>query len=106
LGIASSPVTSRDFRFPPPPRRFGCIPCVAFPQYKIPVERLKEEWANRIARQRMRKRRPPSQPSRITDNSEPWIKNPSSVAEFWEIACWVNETVAKWAPPQDNSSRP
>jgi hypothetical protein len=49
--------------------------------------------------------RPPSPPSRITDNSEPWIKNPSSVAEFWEIACRVNETVAKWAPPQDNSSK-
>ena len=39
------------------------------------------------------------------DNSEPWISNPSSVVEFWEIACKVNETVAKWAPPQDNSSK-
>ncbi len=78
---------------------------VAFPQYRIPTQRLKEEWASRIARERMRKRRPPAPPSKITDNSEPWIKNPSSVAEFWEIACKVNETVAKWAPPQDNSSR-
>ena len=77
---------------------------VAFPQYRIPIRRLQEEWASRIARERMRRRRPHVPPSKITDNSEPWIKNPSSVAEFWEIACRVNETVAKWAPPQDNSS--
>ena len=83
----------------------GYVFSVAFPQYRIPIQRLKEEWASRIARERMRKRRPPAPPSKITDNSEPWIKNPSSVAEFWEIACKVNETVAKWGPPQDNSSR-
>jgi hypothetical protein len=77
---------------------------VAFPQYRIPVQRLKEEWAGRIARARMRRKRPPVSPSKITDNSEPWIRNPSSVAEFWEIACRVNETVAKWAPPHENSS--
>ncbi len=77
---------------------------MAFPQYRIPIERLKEEWARRIAWRRMRSRRPHVSPSKITDNSEPWIRNPSSVAEFWEIACKVNETVAKWAPPQENSS--
>jgi len=77
---------------------------VAFPQYRIPVERLKVEWASRIARARLRRKRPPVRPSKITDNSEPWIRNPSSVAEFWEIACRVNETVAKWAPPQEDSS--
>jgi len=78
---------------------------VAFPQYRIPIQRLKEEWAFRLRMERLRRKRPLMQPSKITDNSEPWIKNPSSVAEFREIACRVNETVAKWAPPQDNSSR-
>ena len=78
---------------------------VSFPQYRIPIQRLKEEWAFRLRVERLRRKRPPSPPSKITDNSEPWIKNPSSVAEFREIACKVNETVAKWAPPQDNSSK-
>ena len=86
-------------------RRFGYIPAVAFPQYRIPVERLKEEWASRLRMEKLRRTRPELPPSRITDNSEPWIRNPASVAEFWEIACKVNETVAKWAPPQDNSSK-
>lgn len=44
---------------------------MAFPQYRIPVERLKEEWAFRKRMQRLRDRRPASQPSKITDNSEP-----------------------------------
>ncbi len=66
---------------------------MAFPQYRIPVQRLKEEWAFRLRMERLRRKRPPVPPSKITDNSEPWIRNPSSVAEFWEIACKVNETV-------------
>ncbi len=78
---------------------------MAFPQYRIPVERLKEEWASRIARERMRKRRNSHPSPNLADNSEPWIKNPSSVAEFWEIACKVNETVKKWSPPQTSSSK-
>ena len=76
-----------------------------FPQYRIPIQRLKEEWALRLRMERLRKKRGPSRPSKITDNSEPWIKNPSSVAEFWEIACRVNETVEKWAPRPDPSSK-
>lgn len=78
---------------------------MAFPQYRIPIPRLKEEWAFRLRMERLRRKRPPAPPSKITDNSEPWIKNPSSVAEFLEIARRVNETVAKWAPPQVNSSK-
>jgi hypothetical protein len=83
----------------------GYVFSVAFPQYRIPIQRLKEEWAFRLRMERLRRKRPPRTPSKITDNSEPWIKNPSSVAEFREIACKVNETVAKWGPPQDNSSK-
>jgi hypothetical protein len=79
---------------------------VAFPQYRIPVQRLKEEWAFRLRMERLWSRRAPQSPSRLADNSEPWIANPSSVAELLEIARRVNETVAKWSPPQDNSSKP
>ncbi|MFM7180015.1 MAG: hypothetical protein ACKO2G_00910, partial [Verrucomicrobiales bacterium] len=81
-----------------------CSP-VAFPQYRIPVRRLKEEWAARIARKVMRARRPQTRPSRIRDNSEPWISNPSSVAEFLEVARKVNETVNQWSPQHRNSSK-
>jgi hypothetical protein len=56
--------------------------------------------------ERLRRSRPKGRPSTITDNSEPWIKNPSSVAEYWEIACKINETVAKWGPKQQDSSEP
>lgn len=55
---------------------------MAFPQYRIPVERLKEEWASRIARNIRRKRRPPVPPSKIEDNSEPWIREPHSINEL------------------------
>jgi len=77
---------------------------VAFPQYRIPIARLKEEWAFRLRMERLHRKRPTVPPSKITDNSEPWIRTPSSVEEFWQIACKVNETVAKWAPQQDSSS--
>lgn len=78
---------------------------MAFPQYRIPVERLKEEWAFRKRMQRLRNGRPALEPSKITDNSEPWVKHPTSVAELLEIACKINKTVEKWAPPQENSSQ-
>jgi hypothetical protein len=82
-----------------------------FPQYRIPIERLKEEWALRLRMERLRRKRghkqaaPAIWTSRIPDNSEPWIRNPSSVAEFLEIARKVNETVEQWAPWQDPSSK-
>jgi hypothetical protein len=79
---------------------------MSFPQYRIPVQRLKEEWAFRLRMERLRSRRAPQSRSRLTDNSEPWILNPSSVTELLEIARRVNQTVAKWSPPQDNSSKP
>lgn len=76
----------------------GYGPPMAFPQYRIPVERLKEEWEFRKRMERLRRKHSSGTPSKITDNSEPWIRNPSSVAEFWEIACRINETVESWAP--------
>jgi hypothetical protein len=76
---------------------------MSFPQYRIPIRRLQEEWAFRLRMERLRRGRPPRQAPRITDNSEPWIRKPSSVAEYLEIASKVNETVAKWAPRPQNS---
>lgn len=79
---------------------------MAFPQYRIPIDRLKEEWAFRKRMERLRKNRPQQRPSKITDNSEPWIRNPSSVADFIEISRKVTETVEKWSPPQNSLSPP
>ena len=78
--------------------------CMSFPQYRISCERLKEEWASRVAWNRLHKRRLTAPPSQITDNSEPWIRNPSSVAEYLEIARKVHQTTARWKPQQKNSS--
>ena len=69
-----------------------------FPQYRIPVERLKEEWAFRVRMEKLRKSRPQLPPSKITDNSEPWNPNPTSIKELREIACRINDTVKKWSP--------
>jgi hypothetical protein len=38
-------------------RRIGYVLCVPLPQYRFTVERLKEEWSARFARNMMRKRR-------------------------------------------------
>jgi len=74
------------------------------PQYRIPVERLKEEWAFRMRMQRLRKSRPQGPPSRITDNSEPWVRKNASISELIEASRKINEIVAKWSPQQENSS--
>jgi hypothetical protein len=76
---------------------------MAFPQYRIPVERLKEEWAFRQRMDRLRSKRPGSRPPKLADNSEPWIHEPRSIDELLQIARSVNQTVAKWAPPQNSS---
>lgn len=78
---------------------------MGFPQYRIPIPRLQEEWAFRLRMERLQRRHATGRTSRITDNSEPWIRNPSSVTELLEIARRINETVATWAPPQANSSK-
>jgi hypothetical protein len=80
------------------------VKAMAFPQYRIPIHRLQEEWAFRKRMERLRRRQAPSQTPRITDNSEPWVRNPASVAEFLEIASKVNHTVAKWGTRPQNSS--
>jgi hypothetical protein len=55
--------------------------------------------------ERLRRSRPKGRPSTITDNSEPWIKNPSSVAEYWEISEMIRERCEKWGPKPTTSSK-
>ena len=76
---------------------------MVFPQYRIPVSRLNEEWAFLLRMERLRRGRQEKPHCRITDNSEPWIRNPASVAEFVEIAQRVNQTVETWSPQRENS---
>ncbi|MEO5916285.1 MAG: hypothetical protein ABIS50_18750 [Luteolibacter sp.] len=66
-------------------------------QYHPSIRRLQEDFAARVARRKYTAARGPRPPkSKITDNSEPWLKNPDSVSEDWYIACRVNERVEAW----------
>ncbi len=68
-------------------------------RYHPPILRLQEEFAARIARRRYTRGKSPKAPKlAISDNSEPWIAKPDSLAEDWEIACKVNDRVEKWKP--------
>ena len=66
-------------------------------QYHPSIRSLQEDFAARLARRRMMAKRGPRPPkSKITDNSVPWLENPSSVADYWYIATKVNERVEAW----------
>lgn len=67
-------------------------------QYHPPIRRLQEEFAMRIARRKYTAARGPRpEKSGIDmDNSEPWMKNPDSISDYWYIACKVNERVETW----------
>lgn len=71
--------------------------------YHRPIRRLQLDFASRLSQKRMLAGRPRG-PKTITDNSEPWMENPDSVADYIEIATRVNELVKKWAPQQTPSS--
>lgn len=68
--------------------------------YRPSIQSLKEEYARRIAFQFMKKRREekygPRVPSKITDNSQPWLENPNSVADFWYISEQIRKSTEKW----------
>jgi len=54
------------------------------------------EYADVLTMRRLRKKREeklgrPSPESKITDNSEPWLEKPNSVAD----CIWISEQVAK-----------
>lgn len=64
--------------------------------YRPTIRSLQEDWARRISRQIMRRRRKPVPPSKITDNSVPWVENPRTVADFLEISRRVEESKNLW----------
>lgn len=75
-------------------------------RYSPSPARIREEYARECARRALRQRQKltqkgEDQPARakIPSNSEPWLAEPKSVAELWEIAQRVQETATKWAPP-------
>jgi hypothetical protein len=72
---------------------------VPFPQYRIPVERLKEEWEQRVRMEQMGVKPIPKEPE---FNIQP-ITHPTSIKELWEHACRINEAVAQ-SMSQANSS--
>ncbi len=67
-------------------------------QYHPSIRRLQEDFAARIARRKYTNARGPRpEKSKIDmDNSEPWMRNPDSIADYWYIACKVNERVEAW----------
>ncbi|MCH7226552.1 hypothetical protein [Haloferula sp. A504] len=72
--------------------------------YRPSILRLQQEWSMRIARDVMKRRRKPVPPSKITDNSVPWMENPSSVADYLEISRQVEESKRQWLARFQSSS--
>lgn len=68
--------------------------------YRPTIQSLKEEYARRVAHMIMKKRREekygPRTPSKITDNSEPWLENPNSVADYWYISEQIRKSTERW----------
>jgi hypothetical protein len=75
--------------------------------YRPTIDSLKREYARRVAHMIMKKRREeqygPRTPSKITDNSEPWLENPNSVADYWYISEQVRKRAEQWGPLQTDS---
>lgn len=80
---------------------------MALRRYTPPISRLQEEYSAEIARRWRRARRGPIQAGpKIMDNSEPWMAEPKTVDDLWQIAQWVQERVEqfqKWRQPSSNS---
>jgi hypothetical protein len=65
-------------------------------KYRTPREFVMQEYADVLTMRRLRKKREeklghPIPKSKITDNSEPWLQKPSSIAD----CLWINEQVTK-----------
>lgn len=63
--------------------------------YHPPIRRLQLDFAARLARKRMLVGRP-RLPKTIMDNSEPWMENPDSVADYIEIADRIRKSEILW----------
>jgi hypothetical protein len=75
--------------------------------YRPSIRSLQEDFAQRLTLKRMlahaRQGKPPP-PKTITDNSEPWMENPDSVADYLEIARLVDERTRLWQSRFNGSS--
>ena len=80
---------------------------MALRRYSPPIERVKDEYSRMLARRRMMALRGPRPKHPPTpDNSEPWIANPKTIDDLWEIAQCVQRRVdefQKWRQPSSNS---
>ncbi|WP_345715977.1 hypothetical protein [Luteolibacter yonseiensis] len=66
-------------------------------KYHPSIRRLQEDFAARVARRKYTAARGPRrEPSKITDNSVPWLENPASVADYMEISARVLESETLW----------
>ena len=67
---------------------------MALRRYTPPIRRVQEDYSAEVARQWRRARSgPPQAGPKIPDNSEPWMAEPKSVDDLWQIAQWVQERV-------------
>lgn len=67
---------------------------MALRRYTPPIRRLQEDYSAEIARRWRSARRGPRKPGpKIMDNSEPWMAEPKTVDDLWQIAQWVQERV-------------
>ncbi|MCW1921453.1 hypothetical protein OKA05_02745 [Luteolibacter arcticus] len=78
--------------------------------YRPSIRRLQEDFAARLARKRLRERiaagrkGPLVKPAVDLSNSEPWLANPDSLADDWQIAQQVAKDIERWGPQATASS--
>jgi hypothetical protein len=80
---------------------------VKLTRYHPPILRLQQDFAARIARRRYLRanatKTPKTPKLQLTDNSEPWLKNPDSIADYLFISTSVKESEARWLCRSKNS---
>jgi hypothetical protein len=65
--------------------------------YHPSIRRLQLDFAARIARRKYTAARGPrAEKSKITDNSEPWLEQPNSVADYLEISSRIKTSEILW----------
>jgi hypothetical protein len=64
--------------------------------YRPSIRKLQEDFARRIALKRFKAKVGRETPSNITDNSEPWVRNPNSIGDYLEISRRVAESERLW----------
>lgn len=77
---------------------------MALKGYRPSILSLQEDFARRIAHQKMQERRnqrrggPLKKPEIDMDNSEPWMTNPSSIGDFISISDQIDNHLDEWRP--------